>query len=123
MDMENRNNDDELLLEQFFSEAREQTIDDGGFTERVMRCLPDRALRLSRLWTAFCLTVGVVLFVALKGWQPLIMSIYSQLPTAVTNLHPVPVFVTIGALSCLTLIELAYQSTEGRNVQPSGLQE
>ena len=32
----------DILLRQFFSEAAQQTIDDNGFTERVMSQLPVR---------------------------------------------------------------------------------
>lgn len=45
-------------------------VADDGFTNSVMNQLPDkRALRLSRLWTALCLVVAVVLFVLLRGWE------------------------------------------------------
>lgn len=73
------NEDNDLLLRQFFSEAAQQTIADDGFTERVMRRLPDmqasqvrhqeKALWFSRLWTAFCIVVFAVLFVVLHGWE------------------------------------------------------
>ena len=33
-------NDNERLLQQFFSEAANQQIEDNGFTERVMQSLP-----------------------------------------------------------------------------------
>jgi hypothetical protein len=61
---------DHEILEQFFRPMQQMQVDDDGFTERVMSRLPDgRALRLSRLWTALCLTVAVVLFVLLRGWE------------------------------------------------------
>lgn len=34
---------DEQLLQQFFIESSQQTIADNGFSERVMRRLPNRA--------------------------------------------------------------------------------
>jgi hypothetical protein len=78
------NEDNDLLLKQFFSEAAQQTIDDNGFTERVMGRLPQVSHGLgfffasqspikhfSRLWTMFCILVFVVLFVIFDGWQQL----------------------------------------------------
>ena len=47
MDMTEDNND--LLLQQFFSEAARQQIADDGFTERVMQALPQqRAFNITR---------------------------------------------------------------------------
>ena len=68
--------DNDLLLQQFFSEAAQQTIEDNGFSERVMESLQlktqhstCRIQRFSRLWTSFCILVFVVLFVVLRGWD------------------------------------------------------
>ena len=76
--------DNDLLLKQFFSEAAQQTIDDNGFTERVMQSLPQTSHGLSltsrllsltstrtftRLWTLFCIVVFAVLFVVFRGWE------------------------------------------------------
>ena len=67
-------NDNERLLQQFFSEAANQQIEDNGFTERVMQSLPvasQRAWlsRFSKLWTIFCVSVFAVLFVVFHGWE------------------------------------------------------
>lgn len=63
---------DNQLLDQFFSEARQTTIADEGFTERVMQHIPNRKTQtLSRLWTAFCVALAVGLFVLLRGWEPI----------------------------------------------------
>lgn len=71
-------NDNERLLQQFFSEAANQQIEDNGFTERVMQSLPvasQRAWlsRFSKLWTIFCVSVFAVLFVVFHGWELLIV--------------------------------------------------
>ena len=72
MDM---NDKDNILIEDFFKQAAMQQIEDNGFTERVMENLPDMHLatvrRLSRLWTAFCVVIGVVLFFVFGGWEVL----------------------------------------------------
>ena len=72
MDM---NDKDNILIEDFFKQAAMQQIEDNGFTERVMENLPDMHLatvrRLSRLWTAFCVVIGVALFFVFGGWEVL----------------------------------------------------
>ena len=61
-------NDDKLLTS-FFAEHR-QEIADNGFSRRVLRHLPDRSRHLAQIWTAFCFTLALVLFVSLDGVQP-----------------------------------------------------
>ena len=67
--------DNNQILEDFFKQAAQQQIEDNGFTERVMQQLPDAkrdsVRRLSRLWSLFCILVGVGLFFAFGGWQVL----------------------------------------------------
>ena len=67
--------DNNQILEDFFKQAAQQQIEDNGFTERVMLQLPDartdNVRRLSRLWSLFCILVGVGLFFAFGGWQVL----------------------------------------------------
>jgi len=64
---------DNMMIEAFFKQAAQQRIEDNGFTERVMRNLPDRKTelvrKLSQLWTLFCIAVAGVLFFVLGGWQ------------------------------------------------------
>ena len=43
-------NDNDRLLQQFFSEAASQQIADNGFTERVMQRLPMRMNWFVRVW-------------------------------------------------------------------------
>ena len=61
-------------LAEIFKQAAQQQIEDNGFTERVMQNLPEKAVsvrRLSRLWSLFCILVGIGLFFAFGGWQVL----------------------------------------------------
>ena len=69
---------DEQLLRQFFSEAAHQQVEDDGFTRRVMQRLEtERKLQASgirlhtitRLWTVFCVSVFVIMFVVFRGWE------------------------------------------------------
>ena len=64
---------DNIIVEDFFKQAAQQQIEDNGFTERVMQNLPktNTVRRLSRLWSLFCILVGVGLFFAFGGWQVL----------------------------------------------------
>ena len=66
---------DQIMLESFFKQAAQQQIEDNGFTERVMQNLPETntntVRRLSRLWSLFCILIGVGLFFAFGGWQVL----------------------------------------------------
>ena len=62
-------------LAEIFKQAAQQQIEDDGFTERVMQNLPETKTvtvrRLSRLWSLFCILMGVGLFFAFGGWQVL----------------------------------------------------
>ena len=72
-----------LMIEALFKQAAQQQIEDNGFTERVMKNLPDRKLdvarRLSQLWTLFCLVVAGVLFFVFGGWQVVTGLFYASL--------------------------------------------
>ena len=70
--MEDKN---DIMLKQLFSEAAQQQIEDNGFTERVMANLPERSgysvRTLSRLWTMFCLIIGMLIFWLASGYSAL----------------------------------------------------
>ena len=81
---------DEQLLRQFFSEAAHQQVEDDGFTHRVMQRLEtERKLQASgirlhtitRLWTVFCVSVFVILFVVFRGWELLAVHLEVMLRT------------------------------------------
>ena len=65
--------DNNQFLDDLFKQAAQQQIEDNGFTERVMQNLPETntntVRRLSRLWSLFCILIGVGLFFAFGGWQ------------------------------------------------------
>ena len=67
--------DNNQFLDDLFKQAAQQQIEDNGFTERVMQNLPeaktDVVRKLSRLWSLFCILIGVGLFFAFGGWQVL----------------------------------------------------
>jgi len=97
---------DDQMLEHFFQPARNIQVEDDGFTNRVMKELPDRALRLSQWWTLFCILLGVVAFVVFKGWEPIMVGALSLLKMNFGELHPIPFFLTMGVISCLAGLEL-----------------
>lgn len=61
--------DDDKLIQEFFSERKQEEIADNGFSRRVMRNLPDRNNRLMQWWTAFTVVIGLALFWKLGGWE------------------------------------------------------
>ena len=84
---------------------KEMKVADNGFTERVMQQLPRRDVwQLSRLWTAFCITIAVVLFVLLRGWELIaygLVMMMNNMAVAKTNLLIVTVLA--GALGLIIL--------------------
>ena len=81
---------DEQLLQQFFSEAAHQKVEDDGFTERVMKHLETEGRlqasviqlhTITRLWTVFCISVFVILFVVFRGWELLAVHLEVMLRT------------------------------------------
>lgn len=69
--MDMTDNNDDVLVKKFFSENCIDVPDD-GFSRRVMRRLPDRTRRISRLWTAVCVVIGLLIFFRNKGFSVLV---------------------------------------------------
>ena len=65
MDME----DKDILQNNLFAEAAKTEIADNGFSRKVMRRLPSRAERMSRIWTCVCTMAAVVLLTYFKAWN------------------------------------------------------
>ena len=82
MDMTDNN---DLLLQRFFSEAAQQTIEDNGFTERVMQQLPVRKSRFVFFWNMACIAVFLVLFIVFRGWELLAVQFEVMLRTMSTQ--------------------------------------
>lgn len=66
------NENDNILLEQFFKEAAMPPLEDDGFSERVMQRLPRRSNWLVHLWTLFCVGVAMAIFIQAQGWKTLV---------------------------------------------------
>jgi len=65
------NENDNILLEQFFKEAAMPPLEDDGFSGRVMQRLPRRSNWLVHLWTLFCVGVAMAIFIQTQGWKAL----------------------------------------------------
>ena len=82
---------DNIMLEEFFKQAAQQQIEDNGFTERVMMNLPetkaDNVRRLSRLWTWFCVIIGLGVFFAFGGLQLMRVAMTGLLQMVLTALE------------------------------------
>lgn len=95
---------DDILLKAFFQQAAQQQIADEGFTERVMQRLPRSEYnlrRFNRLWTAFCVAVFAVLFVAFRGWELLAVQLevlLRTLPTYMFSINPLLLAATLFGL-------------------------
>lgn len=72
-----KDNNDELI-DRFFSQASKTEIADGGFSDSVMRNIQPlaekRLLRLSALWTAVCWFLGISIFIYTDMLSSLIRS-------------------------------------------------
>lgn len=99
---------DEKLIEKLFRDASQWQVADNGFTERVMKSLPQRQSRvtaLSRLWTLFCVTVAVVLFVLLRGWDIVAHGLFVLLTTPPSLDRLLMLFLSVATVGLLALGE------------------
>jgi hypothetical protein len=100
---------DEQLLAQFFAEHPIE-VEDRGFTNRVMRRLPDRSRKLNRIWTVICALAAVAVFILTKGWITITGALQGLLTDAVTGASQVSVLsvmvtlFTLTALTCYGLV-------------------
>ena len=86
---------------------KEMQLADNGFTDRVMKQLPQRDVwRLSRLWTVFCVVVAVVLFVLLRGWELIAHGLLMFANTPPTPQQMLTFAVSVGIVGLLALGEV-----------------
>lgn len=78
--------DEERLLKDFF-QTQQQDIEDNGFTNKVMRQLPQTSSRLSTLWTFICVLAGIAFLYFSHALQGLSASM-SGLKTELLSIHP-----------------------------------
>ena len=108
--MEKRTIDnDELLLKEFFA-AHSETIADNGFTERVMRGLPESKPQLDWLppiWNAVMMTLALVLFIVLGGVDVVKSALYQYLDAALTRGVDMRV---VFALMCAFVVYISHKA-------------
>ena len=103
---------DEQLIEKFFQEARQASLADNGFSDRVMQRIAtlqtkdSRIWKLSRLWTAFCVSVAVILFVLLRGWELIAYALMMLVNTPPSQQQLLTLFVSVSIVGTMAVIEL-----------------
>lgn len=70
-----KDNNDELVSR--FLRSNIQEIEDNGFSERVIRNLPDRSLLISKILDAICFTICMIMFFVFNGFTIIYNSILS----------------------------------------------
>lgn len=74
----------DVLLKKFFAEQK-QVVADEGFSHDVIRKLPSKASRYSRLWSSICIVAALILFVTCHGFKLIVTSLSVILKTAPTH--------------------------------------
>jgi polyferredoxin len=108
--------DNERLLQNFFSEVASTPVADDGFTNRVMQRLPQRVNWFTHLWNIFCVTVFMVLFVVFRGWESLMAQFVVMMRTLMAyvmmpeplNINLSVVLSVVCGLLLVAVIELMY---------------
>lgn len=103
--MDMTDNKDEILIERFFNENR-ITIEDNGFSRRVMNRLPDRARRINRLWTAVCATIAI-LFIIQNDFFTMLWGSFKGLAADITTSDTLLMNPLIIVMSLLIIIFLS----------------
>lgn len=99
---------DNILVERFFSEASKTEIPDKGFSRRVMNMLPSRTEKLVRMWTIFCVAMSVVLFFVFDVWQIILVNIEVFLSTLLTSELSLSFILNIFVVFAVVVSALAY---------------
>ena len=98
---------DKELLDQLFEPARQMTVEDNGFSDRVMERIPRRSTRtLSRLWTVFCVAVAGALFVVFDGLKIVAQGMVVLLKTHPTQHSLLMLTLAVGVVWLLAFIEV-----------------
>ena len=106
---------DDELLKQIFQQASLPTdIADNGFTDRVMQQIAtvekqtaaSDCRRLSRLWTTFCIALGIVLFVMLRGWEPIAYRLVMLMNNPPSQTQVLSVLLSVAVVGLMAVSEL-----------------
>jgi len=104
--METKNAD--KLVKSFFTEYK-QEIPDNGFTQRVMRKLPEQADHGWIVWIFAAIGMSVSLYAGLNaGFFQQIISIFDK----------IPLYYSLGAIFCFPIIgTMIYYATQNKRYQ------
>lgn len=128
--MKEDNND--ILLNEFFAKAHDTEIPDAGFSDRVMLSIGEmsdrRLVRLSHIWTALCAAVGIA-FIAfslatanihMPGTEDIVRFIMLHIANMVKGLsasgmHHIPLYVYPLPLTATILLAISVMRRENRS--------
>lgn len=105
----------DILLDKLFAEAAKTEIADNGFSRRVMRRLPLRAEKYSRIWTAICTSAAIILLTYFKAWNYLLDGAINVV-CALHNinwLHVLPLIILLPTATMLISSVYAYRELRG----------
>ena len=101
-------NKTDKLLKDFFSEHK-QEIADNGFTQRVMRRLPEEAYRGWIVWIFAALGMAITIYFGIT------LGLIEQI---MLLLKHVPIYYILGIIFCLPLVGTAgFYFTQNKNYQ------
>lgn len=103
---------DDLLVKAFFESNKQPEITDDGFSEQVMRQLPQsRKLRAERVWTFVCCIAGIALFLALNGLGRLKDIVFNFIANAIGGIvymESAPISLTTVGIAVVTIMAVAF---------------
>lgn len=103
---------DDLLVKAFFESNKQPEITDDGFSEQVMRQLPQsRKLRAERVWTFVCCIAGIALFLALNGLERLKDIVFNFIANAIGGIvymESAPISLTTEGIAVVTIMAVAF---------------
>lgn len=101
----------DILLDRLFAEAAQTEIADNGFTRQVMRRLPSRAERYSRIWTIICTVIAVALLTYFKAWNLFVDAVINTacLLVNIDWQHLLPLILLLPLITMIASSVLAYR--------------
>lgn len=101
------NENDDFLIQQFLAPLKTDEVADDGFSLRVLQALPNRRQeRQSRVWTAFCLVVGALLFLFTRSWEPILAGLRHFFIDTLPQLNLAYVALSVLVLLVLVFVEV-----------------
>ncbi len=96
-----KDNNDELVSH--FLHSNIQEIEDNGFSERVIRNLPDRYLLISKIIDGICFAACIIMFFVFNGFTTIYKSVISLIESQ-SNIIPHDINYTSIFIVCAVLL-------------------